>query len=329
MKEIVNNSFESVLPIKLKNMMSSNRDDARNAIQSRSQFLVNHVICKEFSHESEVEIIEFNTTHCACQSKASSKQKRSLLRNALKISRNLKPTQISDLSEDSLWSDFLCTIIVKLWLLLLNLTAQECREQFLSSARHLIGYGAVSFYPSAVRINILTLQEEIELKGRAGAAQIDLEHVGSDDGTSKIPIWTTLQTEYSCNTRSGQAWNSHNLTQVTTTIHVQINSQEVLVTEHSNTRTIMSEQFNLQKSRGSTSDVKSKKVLFKIMIDEIISWGYNENKIILKFRQRHPGHEASYYSDDDDINSSDEEDQAGYQVHKSSWLSRFKFIMRR
>jgi hypothetical protein len=313
MKEIVKCSFESVLPIKLKNMVSSNRDDARNAIQSRSQFLVNNVICKEYPHESEVKIKEFDNIDSACQSRASSKLKRSLLKNALKISRNLKPSETTDLSDDSLWSDFLCTIIVKLWLLLLNLTAQECREQYLSSARQLIGYGAVSFYPSAVRISILILQEDLELTGQADAAQIDSERVGSDDGSSKIPIWTTLQTAYSCNTRTGQAWNSHNLTQVTTTIHVQINFQELLVTEHSETRTIVSEQFNMQKISGSISDMKSKKVLFKIMIDEILSWGYNENTIILKFKQRRSGHEASYYSDDDDNNDSDEEDHPGYK----------------
>jgi hypothetical protein len=315
MKEIVKCSFKSVLPIKLKNMVSSNRDDARNAIQSRSQFLVNNVIWKEFPHESEVKIKDFENIDSACQSRASSKLKRSLLKNALKISRNLKPSEITDLTDDSLWSDFLCTTIVKLWLLLLNLTAQECRDQYLSSARHLIGYGAVSFYPSAVRISILILQEDIKLSGQADAAQIDSERVGSDsdDGASKIPIWTTLQTAYSCNTRTGQAWNSHNLTQVTTTIHVQINYHEVLVMEHSVTRTTVSKQFNKQKFPGFISEMKSEKVLFKILIDEILSWGYNENTIILKFKQRRSGHEASYYSDDDDNNDSDGEDQPGYE----------------
>lgn len=330
MKEIVKSSFESVLPIKLKNMIPSNRDDAKNAIQSRFIFLVNHVIRSEFPDvcvsESEVEIKEFDVTDFAFQSRASRKLKRSLHRNALKISRSLKPTEICDLSDNFLWSDFLCTIIVKLWLLLVNLTAQECREQYLSFARYLIGYGAVKFYPSAVRIGILTLQEEIDSTG-----QMDAANGGSDDNyhvtydNSKIPRWTTLETVYCCNTSTGQVWNSHNQTQVTTTIQVEINFQGVLVMEHSVTRTIMSEQTNLQKCRESTNDMKSKKVLFKISLDEILSWGYNDNTIILKFKQRGSGHEASYYSDDDD----NEESQTGCEERQVGCRCRFDQVDRK
>lgn len=314
MTEIVKCSFESVVPLKLKNMTSSNRDDARNAIQSRSQLLINQVIWREFPNENESAIKEFDVTDSALQTRASRKHKQSLLRNALNISRNLESTQISDLSDDSLWNDFLCNIIVKLWLILLHLTAQECREEYLSSARRLIGYGAVNFYPSSVRISILTLKEDNSTTWQTGVAQINAENGGNDDGyhvTSKIPVWTTLQTVYDCNTRTERAWNSHNLIRVATTIRVEINFQELLVTEHSLIRTIISGQTNdLRKSHGCTSDVKSKKVLFKILIDEILSWGYNENTIILEFKQRGSGHEASYYSDDDDKNYSDEEDQA-------------------
>lgn len=313
MTEIVKCSFESVVPMNLKSMTLSNRNDARNAIQSRSQFLVNHVIWREFPNDSESAIKEFDVTDLARQTRASRKHKQSLLRNALKISRNLESTQISDLSDDSVWNEFLCNIIVKLWLILLHLTAQECREEYLSSARRLIGYGTVNFYPSSVRISILTLKEDNGSTRQTGVAQIDTENGSSDDGyhvTSKIPVWTTLQTVYGCNTRTERAYNSHNLTRVATTIRVEINFQELLVTEHSLIRTISSGQINLRKSHGCTSDLKSKKVLFKILIDEILSWGYNENTIILEFKQRGSGHEASYYSDDDDKNYSDEEDQA-------------------
>lgn len=307
MKEIARNSLEKALPTKLLNMASSNRADAVNMIESRSQYLVNQVIRREFHNENEFEIDEFDVNHTACQIRANSNLKRSFVRNALKTSNNLKPNHIPNWSDDSLWKDFLSTVIVRLWLLLLNLTAEECREQYLSSARRSIGYGAVNFYPSAIRINMMTLQEECEFTGPTGVVKIDIENSGSndDDGyytSSKIPIWTTLQTEYSCNTRSRQSSDSTNLTRVTTTIQVDINFREVLVTEHSITETDILEDKTRIKI---TSNIKSKKVIIKIMIDEILSWGYNENTVILKFKKRGYGHEASYYSDDDENDTND------------------------
>ena len=87
----------------------------------------------------------------------------------------------------------------------------------------------------------------------------------------------------------------------------------------------MSEQTNLQKCRESTNDMKSKKVLFKISLDEILSWGYNDNTIILKFKQRGSGHEASYYSDDDD----NEESQTGCEERQVGCRCRFDQVDRK
>lgn len=212
-------------------------------------------------------------------------------------------------SDDAVWREFLCCTIVRLWLLHIDtLTARDCRDEYLLAAKQCIGYGAAKYHPSAVRISVLVLQHMTEVSQKRSPTRGKWNaHTGYDDSSidddvrsnSKMPVYVAMVSEYTCHTHTEQTGSPIESVVVGTSLELSITCEEVTITE----------------CTDGTHVSNSQKVLIKIAMDDIISWGFDEATLVIKFKQRGGGHEASYYSDDEDEDDSMELAQVSFYLY--------------
>ena len=242
-----------------------------------------------------------------------------------------------DWADDTIWLQFLSSVIVRLWLLHLDtLTAKECRDEYLQAARSCSGYGICKFYAARAKMSILTLETVNDTLQSSGSLE---KGKNREDNTSIRRRSSSIHQDdlnhdarcvpierlYACNTSSKEMNGS-----ITSTIALQlsIDADGISLIERKRLIETMVENSDSVNSRwrnnsielgdevnGDPLELSCKKdleltsLLLSIKIDDIISWGYSDVELIIHFKQREGNHEDSYYSNDDE-----EEDNPSLQV---------------
>ena len=242
-----------------------------------------------------------------------------------------------DWADDTIWLQFLSSVIVRLWLLHLDtLTAKECRDEYLLAARSCSGYGICKFYAARAKMSILTLETVNDTLQSSGSLE---KGKNREDNTSIRRRSSSIHQDdlnhdarcvpierlYACNTSSKEMNGS-----ITSTIALQlsIDADGISLIERKRLIETMVENSDSVNSRwrnnsielgdevnGDPLELSCKKdlvltyLLLSIKIDDIISWGYSDVELIIHFKQREGNHEDSYYSNDDE-----EEDNPSLQV---------------
>jgi hypothetical protein len=201
-------------------------------------------------------------------------------------------------SDDKVWREFLCGVIIHFWRHYRSRsTVEKCRDEFLSSAKKRSGYGTHRYYPSVIKISVQTLQHEL-----ASHQPNSLKSYLSDDNnndicsiSSKPLIWASVESYLTCQISQEVAHDLKELNTIKKSLQLSICSEKIVVTEITIVQV---------KSMCGKSDVLSSTKTFadvqEIMLLDIVCWGYDDQSITVKFKQRGNGHEASYYSDDKD-----------------------------
>ena len=242
-----------------------------------------------------------------------------------------------DWADDTIWLQFLSSVIVRLWLLHLDtLTAKECRDEYLLAARSCSGYGICKFYAARAKMSILTLETVNDTlqssgslkKGKNREDNTSIRRRSSSihqDDLNHDARCVPIERLYACNTSSKEMNGS-----ITSTIALQlsIDADGISLIERKRLIETMVENSDSVNSRwrnnsielgdevnGDPLELSCKKdleltsLLLSIKIDDIISWGYSDVELIIHFKQREGNHEDSYYSNDDE-----EEDNPSLQV---------------
>jgi hypothetical protein len=327
MQEIVMNALDKSLPSTLIEMTPLRRADDSETIKNQLHAIIEEVTDLEVTFEDGFGFDLFpNIMGLNCLERTARSRNRGKFRilthypiddPTLSIEAVAEREKTVDInwSDDSVWREFLCCTIVRLWLLHIDtLTARDCRDEYLLAAKECQGYGAEVYHPSAVRISVLVLQHMTEVSQKRSPTRGKWNaHTGYDDSSidddnrsnSKMPVYVAMVSEYTCHTHTEQTGSPIETVIVRTTLELSITCEEVTITEC----TIIDRAENLNAPsvveyalNDSTHVINSnsQKVLIKIAMDDIISWGFDETTLVIKFKQRGGGHEASYYSDDED-----------------------------
>jgi hypothetical protein len=201
-------------------------------------------------------------------------------------------------SDDKVWRDFLCGVIAHFWQHYRSRsTIEKCRDEFLSSATKRSGYGTHKYYPLVIKISVQTLQHELA-SHQPNSLEIYLSDDDNNDICSISPkplIWASVESYLTCQISEEVEHDLKELNTIKKSLQLSICSEKIVVTEFTMVQV---------KSLCGKSDVLSSTETFadvqKIMLLDIVCWGYDDQSITIKFKQRGKGHEASYYSDDED-----------------------------
>ena len=207
----------------------------------------------------------------------------------------------SDWSENTIWRDFLCRIIVHFWQHFRNrLTIEECRDEFLSSAKKSFGYGTHKYNTSAVKIIIQSLQPTSHQHQNMNCRSSTKSYVSDiDENNNSISpkplIWASVESYLTCQNNEEVSQDLKERNTIKKTLQLSICCENIVVNE------ITIVQVNSMFGNNDVlSSTERSSEIQKIMLSDIVCWGYNDQSIAIKFKQRGNGHEASYYSDDED-----------------------------
>ena len=231
--------------------------------------------------------------------------------------------QSANWANDLIWLEFLSNVIVRLWLLHLDtLTARECRDKYILAVRQCRGYGVSHFSLTKVTISIITRENNEELQNSDGSVpkkSNDYGETGSvsmceDNATSMQHRWVPVESSYVCKTSP-----NHNDGSPVSAVALQLSIDSdgisllghTATTEHpssidlrgnpsENKSAEIRRQTGESEEQCSRNDKITAQLLLRVSFDHIVSWGYNDVELIIKFKQRDGNHEDSYYSDDDD-----------------------------
>ena len=172
----------------------------------------------------------------------------------------------------------------------------------MSSAKNCFGYGVQVYNPSAIRISIQSLQHE----PTPGQNQIQSFHRSTksnlgdfeDSNYSISPkplIWASVDSYLKCQINEEVSHDLKELNIINKSLLLSVCCQKIVVTE----KTIVQVK-SMYGNSDLLSSTETSTEIQRIMLSDIICWGYNDQSIAIKFKQRGRGHEASYYSDDED-----------------------------
>ena len=212
-------------------------------------------------------------------------------------------SESTDWSDDKIWKEFLSRVVVQFGQHYRNrLTIEECRNEFLSSAKNCFGYGVQIYNPSAVRISIQSLQHEPtpcqskiqNLHRSTNSILGDFED--SNYSISPKPlIWASVDSYLKCQMNEEVSHDLKELNMIRKSLLLSVCCQQIVVSE----KTIVQVK-SMYGNSDLLSSTETSTEIQRIMLSDIICWGYNDQSIAIKFKQRGRGHEASYYSDDED-----------------------------
>lgn len=345
MQETVSAQLVNVLPSHLRDMPPSRRATAGDLIKKK----LREILHRAHDGNSPLEATSGfgfgsfpNIMGLDCLERTARARNRSKYRIRTHYSDGL--TTVSNVSSESkeniqelnwsilsIWQEFLSSVIVRLWLIHIDtLTARECRDEFLKTSSHCRGYGVVKYYPSSARISILTREVDEEYtpsRGLPGVGKYEEGEAGTrwysySDATVAAPQWVANETSYVCNTSSIHREGYSKVK--TMAILFSLNSEEISLSEYtsaedeeravdaedSRTRSRSAEEEKGDsKVEDSINSEMNHRLLLRIALDDIISWGYNDSELIIKFKRREGNHEESYYSDDGDMDEDENQDR--------------------
>ena len=343
MQEAVQANLTGVLPSHLTNMLLTQRTVAGSLIKQKLSDILDDVVGDSptehgFGFGSFPNIMGLDCLERTARSRNQSKYK------ILNLSDEVTPRTTKKKKESiqgvnwavqPIWMEFLCSVVVRFWLLHLDtLTAMECRDQYLQCARRCVGYGIVKFYPARVKISILTIANEEDARRERQMSGFDEAEMGvrwysasiceslnqDNDGGAfapASPTWAPIESIHTCNISSNHWQGSSKVIGIV--LQLSISAEEVTVMEFV---TVTEDQFEADRvierlgcqegTRESKVEVQhsgnltTPKLLITIGLDDIISWGYNDEELIIKFKKREGNHEDSYYSNDSDEEESED-----------------------
>ena len=245
---------------------------------------------------------------CSIQSVHSPKP--SLESNVINVVEGVSKS--SDWSDDIVWREFLSRIIVHFWQYNRNrLTIEECRDEFLSSAKNCFGYGTHKYYPSEIKISIQSLQQEPtshqnRIPNCPTSSKSFLSDV--DDNSNSISpkplIWASVESYLTCQINEEVSHDLKELNTIEKSLQLSICCEKIVVTEIT-----MVQVKTMYGNKDVLSRMETSVEVQRIMLSDIVCWGYNDLSIAIKFKQRGNGHEASYYSDDEDEDTKNPKDE--------------------
>jgi hypothetical protein len=189
---------------------------------------------------------------------------------------------LKGIQEESGWVAFLYSSVVYLWSLFFeDLTSRECRDLFLRRVRKCTGYGSTVFFPSAVTISVLKELEETESIMKQGKEK-SAENI---EGVKK-PLWITIENEYMSHSNCTSLVMNQQEQAVPflleSTIMLSVVTEGLILSECIKPIDVIHDSPNNEICQGNR-DATIPRVLLKIQFDEIVSWGYNDDLLIIKF----------------------------------------------
>ena len=313
MQKFVTEIIEEAIPSVLTTLEVSNRQDAAITIKELVMPFVFDTSQKEYEYDSGIQYgqlpnrnfvgiqdsVFFDKSECSIQSIHSFHlPPRSDFIDLMK-----DYSESTDWSDDKIWREFLSSVVVQFWQHYRNrLTIEECRDEFLSSAKNCFGYGVQIYNPSAVRISIQSLQHEPtpcqnQIQSILISAKFNLGDL-EDSNYSISPkplIWASVDSYLECQINEEVSHDLKELNTIKKSLLLSVCCQEIIVTE----KTIVQVK-SMYGNSDLLSSTETSTEVQRIMLSDIICWGYNDQSMAIKFKQRGKGHEASYYSDDED-----------------------------
>ena len=182
----------------------------------------------------------------------------------------------------------------------------------MSSAKKRSGYGTHKYYPSAIKISAQALQHELASQ-QPDSSKSCLSDDNNNDICSISPkplIWASVESYLTCQISEEVAHDLKELNTIKKSLKLSICSEKIVVTEITMVQVkSMCGRSDILSSTESFADVQ------KIMLLDIVCWGYDDQSITIKFKQRGSRHEASYYSDDEDEGTTSSKIKVSYILH--------------
>lgn len=195
---------------------------------------------------------------------------------------------LKGLQERSGWVAFLYSSVVCLWSLYFeDLTSRECRNLYLRGVRECTGYGSTVFFPSAAKLSVLKDSEKLERIEKEGKGANADEIIDAKQIVGKKHRWVIIENEYkSHNNCTSLIMDQQERVLLESTIMLSVVTEGLVLSECTKKPSnVIHDSLNNEIGQRSI-DTTTSKVLLKIKFDEIVSWGYSDELLVIKFRGR-------------------------------------------
>jgi hypothetical protein len=181
------------------------------------------------------------------------------------------------------WHAFLASAVARLWQQLEGLSAEECRDEYLESARCALGYGELSFRPSTVEIRTVSVSVSVsDEEGQAsdgavsGTGSTRSNRVDRSSRDSSRTTGTDLSC-VECTEEEGKAEPAYTDTDVTTST-----ADDIELTVSARGVSVAVREASAEVSGGG-GEGRVRRVLLHLAFDEITAWGHSKSSLCLKY----------------------------------------------
>lgn len=193
---------------------------------------------------------------------------------------------LNGLQERSGWVSFLYSSVVCLWSLYFeDLTSRKCRNLYLRGVRECIGYGSTVFFLSAAKLSVLRDSEKLGRIEKEGKGVNVDEITGATQIVGKKHRWIIIENEYNSHSNcTSLSMDQQERVLLESTIMLSVVTEGLVLSECTKKPSnVIHDSLNTEISQRSIDSTTSK-VLLKIKFDEIVSWGYSDEILVIMFR---------------------------------------------
>lgn len=182
------------------------------------------------------------------------------------------------------WQALLASTVARFWQQLEGLSPEECRDEYLESARCALGYGELSFRPSTVEIRTVSASASVsDGEGQStddalsGTSSSRSNHV--DRGSIRDSSRTT-GTDESCGEGTAEGGKSEP-PRIETSV-TSWTAEDIELTVSARGVSVAVREAGVE-SPGREGEGRVRKVLLHLAFDEIKAWGHSTSALSLKY----------------------------------------------